>query len=87
MCLGGPDMVNDWDSSSASMHDEFADCSKLVENEVYQDEGYHWCSERSDILLVQLGQRNRSFTTGHDLWYLSVLRHIFSLRICLACSV
>jgi len=40
MCLGGPDMVNDWGSSSASMHDEFTDGSELLENEAYRDEGY-----------------------------------------------
>jgi len=28
---------------------------------------------RSDILLVQLGARTRSFATGHDLWYLYML--------------
>jgi len=40
MCLGGLDMVNDWDSSSASMHDDFADGSELVEHEAYRDWRY-----------------------------------------------
>ena len=65
--------MNDWDFSAASIYDEFADCSELVENEAYQDEGYHWCCKRSNILLVQLGEGDRSYATGHDLWYLSVL--------------